>query len=129
MIELQDRLNHYSPLRMVIRNKFIVMEGIDGAGKRTQIDLLSRALTAKKLHHTVFSFPNYESFMGKMVARFLNGEFGPLEKVDAHFSSLLYAGDRLEAKPKMQKALKNNGWIIADRYVGSNLAHQSARVP
>ena len=38
------------------------------------------------------SFPRYDGFFGKLVARFLNGEFGPLESVDPHFSALLYAG-------------------------------------
>ncbi len=113
---------------MVIKNKFIAIEGIDGAGKRTQIDLLSHALMMKKIQHTVVRFPNYESFMGKMVARFLNGEFGALEQVDAHFSALLYAGDRLEAKPKLEEVLHSGRGIIADRYVGSNFAHQGARV-
>ncbi len=114
---------------MVIKPKFIAIEGIDGAGKRTQLDLLSRALTTKRIAHTVFSFPRYDSFMGKMVAGFLNGEFGPLEQVDPHFSALLFAGDRLEARPELEQILQSGGAIIADRYVGSNLAHQGARVP
>ncbi len=46
------------------------------------------------------SFPRYESSFGKLVARYLNGEFGSLETVDPHFSALLYAGDRLEAKAR-----------------------------
>ncbi len=113
---------------MVIRNKFIAIEGIDGAGKRTQMELLSRALTGRRIAHTLISFPRYDSFMGKMVARFLNGEFGPLEQVDPHFSALLYAGDRLEARDELVKILQSGRGIIADRYVGSNLAHHGARV-
>src|SRR6202008_5044223 len=60
--------------------------------------------------------------------RFLNGDFGPLDAVDAHFSALLYAGDRYEAKPKIESELAAGHTILADRYIGSNLAHQGARV-
>ncbi len=114
---------------MVIGNKFIAIEGIDGAGKRTQIELLSAALNTKHIRHTVFSFPRYDSFMGRMVGRFLDGDFGPLDQVDPHFSALLFAGDRLEASEKLWEVLKSGGGIVADRYIGSNLAHQGARVP
>ena len=107
----------------------LAIEGIDGAGKRTQSDLLSRALIARGMSLVSFSFPRYESFFGKLVARFLNGEFGPLDAVDPHFSALLYAGNRLEAKPELEAALAAGKSILADRYIGSNLAHQTARVP
>jgi dTMP kinase len=48
--------------------------------------------------------------------------------VDPHFSALLYANDRLEAKPEIEAALAAGSIVLADRYIGSNLAHQSARV-
>ena len=66
---------------------------------------------------------------GKLIASFLNGEFGKLEAVDAHLSALLYAGDRFEAKPELEAALAAGKTILTDRYVASNLAHQTARVP
>src|SRR5256884_4041940 len=59
---------------------------------------------------------------------FLNGELGPLESVDPHFTALLYAGDRYEAKPRLETALNNGQIVLADRYIASNLAHQTARV-
>jgi dTMP kinase len=112
---------------MPARGKFIVLEGIDGSGKRTQMEMLARALVAKKIESTRVSFPRYEGFFGKMVAQFLNGEFGPLDGVDPHFSALLYAGDRLESKPELEAALAEGRTVLADRYIGSNLAHQGAR--
>ncbi len=63
-----------------------------------------------------------------MVGQFLNGEFGPLDAVDPHFTALLYAGDRFEAKPKLEAALDKGQIVLVDRYIGSNLAHQTARV-
>jgi dTMP kinase len=108
--------------------KFIAIEGIDGSGKRTQIDLLSRALDARGVPHVRYSFPRYESSFGRLVARYLNGEFGRLDTVDPHFSALLYAGDRFEAKAELEGALAEGKTVLADRYIGSNLAHQGARV-
>jgi dTMP kinase len=113
---------------MARRGKLIVLEGIDGSGKRTQADRLAEALAARSAPPVRLSFPNYESFFGRMVARYLNGAFGPLEAVDPHFAALLYAGDRLEARPAMEAALSEGRILLADRYIGSNLAHQSARV-
>jgi dTMP kinase len=114
---------------MLARGKLIVIEGIDGSGKRTQVDCLARALGERGVAFTQVSFPHYEGFFGKLVARFLNGEFGPLASVDAHFSALLYAGDRLESKPAIEASLGSGRTVLADRYIASNLAHQGARVP
>lgn len=112
------------------RGNFIAIEGIDGAGKRTQIDLLAHWLDRRGIAHARMSFPRYESFFGRLVARFLNGEFGPLERVDAHFSALLYAGDRLEAKAGLEDILnRQRRTLVTDRYIASNLAHQTARAP
>jgi dTMP kinase len=114
---------------MAARGKFIVIEGIDGSGKRTQIDLLVRALGAKGVAVSQIGFPNYDGFFGKLVAQFLNGEFGALDAVDPHFSALLYAGDRLQAAPGIRRDLEAGRILLADRYIASNLAHQGARVP
>ena len=114
---------------MTAPGKLIAIEGIDGSGKRTQVELLTLSLKARG--HSVFptGFPQYDSWFGKMVGQFLNGDLGPLESVDPHFTALLYAGDRFEAKPKLESGLNNGQIVLVDRYIGSNLAHQTARVP
>lgn len=110
--------------------RFIAIEGIDGAGKRTQIELLTGWLDARGIAHERISFPRYDSFFGRMVGQFLDGGFGPLDRVDAHLSALLYASDRFEAKPQLEKILhEQRKTLVADRYIASNLAHQTARVP
>ena len=110
--------------------KLIAIEGIDGSGKRTQMDLLHQVIAAGEGGFSVYStaFPQYDSWFGKMVGQFLNGELGPLDAVDSHFTALLYAGDRFEAKPKIEAALDAGKIVLIDRYIGSNLAHQTARV-
>jgi dTMP kinase len=113
---------------MTTRGKLIALEGIDGSGKRTQLELLAGELTRRGIALHRISFPRYQSFFGKLVARYLNGEFGPLEEVDPHFSALLYAGDRLETKSELESALAAGKTVLADRYIGSNLAHQTSRL-
>lgn len=110
------------------RGKLIAIEGIDGSGKRTQLELLSRALSDRGISHSCIGFPNYDGFFGKLVAQYLNGHFGQLADVDPHFSALLYAGDRFESKGHIQSELAAGKVVLADRYIGSNLAHQTARV-
>lgn len=111
------------------RGKLIAIEGIDGSGKNTQVRLLEQELESRGITVYCTGFPQYDSWFGKMVAQFLNGELGPLDQVDPHFSALLYAGDRFEAKSKIVTSLNRGSIVLADRYVGSNLAHQTARVP
>ena len=109
--------------------RLIAIEGIDGSGKRTQLDLLERALLGACVAVYSTGFPQYDSWFGKMVGQFLNGELGSLESVDPHFSALLYAGDRFEGKPQLESALREGKVVLVDRYIGSNLAHQVARAP
>ncbi len=114
---------------MTPRGKLIALEGIDGSGKRTQLDLLAHALESRGLSIERIAFPRYDSCFGKLAGRYLNGDFGPLEAVDPHLSALVYAGDRFEAKGEIESALAAGKIVLADRYIASNLAHQSERVP
>ena len=107
----------------------IAIEGIDGSGKHTQAKLLEHTLASQGYTVYATGFPQYDSWFGNMVGKFLNGELGSLESVDPHFSALLYAGDRFEAKSRIQSALNEGKIVLVDRYVASNLAHQVARAP
>lgn len=112
---------------MTTLGKLIAVEGIDGSGKQTQVRLLAQALEWRG--HRVLStgFPQYGSWFGRMVGQFLNGDYGPLPSVDPHFTALLYAGDRFECKGPIVAALRRGDIVLADRYIASNLAHQTAR--
>ena len=112
---------------MTTRGLLIAIEGIDGSGKHTQAKLLEHSLQSRGYEVLATGFPQYESWFGNLVGKFLNGDFGPLETVDPHFSALLYAGDRFEAKPRIDSALNEGKIMLVDRYVASNLAHQVAR--
>lgn len=108
----------------------IAIEGIDGSGKGTQALLLEKRLMENGFGVKLFSFPRYsENFFGREVGNYLDGQFGELDKVDPKFSSLLYALDRFESHNQILAALKIGNYVICDRYIGSNIAHQCARVP
>ena len=112
---------------MTTRGLLISIEGIDGSGKHTQARILEHSLLTRGLVVYATGFPQYDSWFGSMVGKFLNGEFGSLRAVDPHFSALLYAGDRFEAKPRIESALNEGQIVLVDRYIASNLAHQVAR--
>ena len=106
----------------------IALEGIDGSGKGTQAQLLRDALIAQGSKATLISFPRYtDTFFGARIGEFLNGKFGALEDLDPFLISLLYAGDRLESRDTLLNAAAESDIVILDRYVASNVAHQSAK--
>lgn len=112
------------------RGKLIVIDGGDGSGKTTQSELLMAYLREHNVPVKGFDFPRYyRSFHGKMVGRFLAGEFGKLDDVSPYLASLAYALDRAAAKEEMDTWLSHGGTIISNRYATSNMAHQGARLP
>ncbi len=111
------------------RGKLIVFDAIDGAGKTTQVKLLVKRLRKSGKRVLVTDFPQYEkSFFGKMVRRYLQGEFGNAKQTNPYLISLLYALDRFEAKEKMQRYLDNGGIIVSDRYSPANKIHQASKI-
>lgn len=108
----------------------IVIEGIDGSGKGTQAAMLLERLRVEGKTVSLFQFPQYnDTFFGREVGRYLNGDFGTIDSVPVKFSSLLYSLDRFQASKKIAAELENSHDVICDRYTGSNIAHQAARVP
>ena len=112
------------------KGKFLVIEGTDGAGKTTQIKLLENALKKANMSYQVIDFPRYkDNEYGKLVRRYLIGEFGSLGNVSPYLASLPYAGDRLLAKPEIEKWLNDGKLVIANRYACANKGHMSAKLP
>ncbi|MFH1133135.1 MAG: dTMP kinase [Nanoarchaeota archaeon] len=109
--------------------KLIVIDGIDGSGKRTQAEQLMVRWEREGKKVSFFDFPVYGSFFGKMIGRYLRGEFGSLEKVSPYFAAMLYAQDRLLQRDAMLASLQRGDIVLCNRYVQSNLAYQSVRLP
>ena len=109
------------------RGRLIVIEGSDGSGKATQSRALVRRLRSQNVPVARIAFPGYRrAFFGRMAGEYLRGEFGA--GADPRLVSLLYAGDRWEAKAKIARWLAEGRVVICDRYVDSNKAHQGARL-
>lgn len=111
-----------------MRAKFIVIDGTDGSGKTTQWYLLAKKLRQEKISYGMVNFPIYQSFFGKMVRRYLNGEFGDPITVNAYLSCLPYALDRFFYKNKIEKLLKTKKVVLVNRYMTSNLIYQGAKI-
>lgn len=107
---------------------FIVLEGTDGSGKSTQFKLLHERLRAVGFEVETFKFPRYHKTSSHFVQRYLNGDYGPAEKVNPYTASLFYALDRFEASSAIRKALNAGKIVLADRFVGSNMAHQGSKI-
>jgi len=108
---------------------FIIIDGIDGVGKTTQIELLKQSLASQGLVWETISFPRYDdNLYGKLIRRYLEGEFGGIEKVNPYLIALAYAGDRALAKPLIENWLQSGKLVIANRYVSSSKAHLSANL-
>lgn len=113
-----------------MRGKLIVIDGNDGSGKATQVGLLLKYLKKRNRKTAFIDFPRYyTSFHGRIVARYLTGEFGGVNEVNPYLASLTYALDRLSAKPDMDKWIREGKIVVANRYVSSNMAYQSAKLP
>jgi len=108
--------------------KMIVFEGIDGSGKGTQSKKLYEYFKLLDYKVALFEFPFYDdTFFGKEVGNYLNGKFGSLNEVHPKLSAMLYAGDRYEKKDEIIEKLNQNYIVICDRYVPSNIAHQTSK--
>lgn len=108
----------------------IVIEGIDGSGKTTQINLLAKSLVEKGIPHEIISFPRYgDNIYADLVTRYLEGEFGSINEVNPYLISLAFAGDRLLAKPKIETWLGEGKIVLANRYTSANKAHMGANLP
>jgi len=113
-----------------MNSKLIVIEGVDGTGKHTQSQLLIDYLTRTFGVAHLFGFPDYAGTQsGQTIGRMLSGELGDIGKVHPYFTASLFALDRAEKRTQIQKHLDRGEWVVCDRYVYSNVAHQACRLP
>lgn len=110
------------------RGKLIVFEGTDCSGKSTQIDLLIEKLKSLNQEVVTLDFPNYSTPTGKIVRKYLDGEFGPANDIPAKVASIFYAEDRFASKNFIHNELNKGNVTILDRYVESNMGHQGGKI-
>ncbi len=106
---------------------FLVIEGTDGSGKGTQFALLKRRLEDAGYDVAAFDFPQYEQPSSYFVREYLNGNYGSADEVGPYTGSLFYALDRYEAAKAIRTALEQGKVVLANRFTGSNMAHQGTK--
>lgn len=111
--------------------KMIVIEGLDGSGKSTQIEILKNALQKQGKKIKQIKLPDYDSQSSALVKMYLAGEFGKTpQEVNAYAASTFYAVDRYaNFMNKWKQDYESETLIIADRYTTSNAAHQMVKLP
>ncbi|MBO4455412.1 MAG: thymidylate kinase [Bacteroidales bacterium] len=107
----------------------VVIEGLDGAGKSTQVRLMREYLEGVCPRLEYIHFPRYDApVYGGLIGKFLRGGFGPIDGVHPQLVALLFAEDRHGAAPAIKETLASGGTVLLDRYVYSNIAYQCAKI-
>lgn len=111
--------------------KLIVIEGLDGSGKSTQLDLLFENLKHKGIDCKSVSFPDYDNPSSTLVKMYLKGDFGNKPgDVNAFAASVFYTVDRYASfKANWGEYYNNGGTVVAGRYTTSNAVHQASKLP
>ena len=107
----------------------VVVEGLDGSGKSTQVAMLRQYLEERCGEVEYIHFPRYDApLYGELIGKFLRGGFGGNAEVHPQLVALLFAEDRHGAAPRMKEALSVGKTVLLDRYVYSNIAYQCAKL-
>jgi len=109
-----------------LKGKLIVIEGVDGTGKSTQLKLLMERIQKEGFAVENIHFPKHEISFGKVVDAYLRGEFGQKENLSPEFVAMLYMTDFYESKKEMEIMLAEGKVIALSRFFSSTLTYQVA---
>ncbi|WP_328449211.1 MULTISPECIES: dTMP kinase [unclassified Amycolatopsis] len=108
--------------------RLVVIEGLDGAGKRTLTEGLTNALRARGASVAKLAFPRYgESVHADLVKEALHRGHGDLAD-SVYGMAVLYALDRSGAADEIRALRDTHDVVLLDRYVASNAAYAAARL-
>ncbi len=108
--------------------KFIVIDGTDGSGKTTQLELLKTRLEAEGYVVAIADFPQYNTKSAGLVEEYLSGKYGQADEVNSYKASIFYAVDRYDASFKIREWLKEGKIVLANRYTSANMGHQGCKI-
>ena len=112
------------------KGKVIVLEGLDGCGKSTQLDLVLGFLRENGVTCRSVSFPNYDALSGKLVQQYLTGEIPADGRNGAYAASAIYAADRyISFMTDWKGFYESGGVVLAGRYTTSNAIYQLTKLP
>ena len=114
-----------------MQGRLIVLEGLDGSGKSTQLTLLRDALEKSGRATRCIKLPDYDDPSSTLVRMYLGGAFGTQpQDVNAYTASAFYAVDRAaNYLRKWKQDYLGGKLILADRYTTSNAYHQLQKLP
>ncbi len=111
------------------KGKLIVIDGTDGSGKATQVDLLAKKLISEGKKVKIVDFPEYyKNFFGAFIGHCLSEQYYNFLNVHPKIASVLYAADRWESNDELIGWLKKGYIVIANRYVSANQIHQGGKI-
>ncbi|MCR4260782.1 MAG: deoxynucleoside kinase [Candidatus Colwellbacteria bacterium] len=113
------------------KGKLFVFEGVDGTGKETQLNLFKKHLLSEGLRFKFNSFPRYNKPSSYFINRYLDdleSPYGESDNIGPYMASLFYSLDRADASFGLKRWLYNNDVVVLDRYTGSNVGHQGAKL-
>lgn len=114
--------------KKIKKGKFIVLDGTDGSGKKTQTELLLRKLRKEKIKAFLLDFPQYGKKSAGPIEDYLHGKYGKPDEVGPYRASVFYAIDRYAASLKFRKKIESGSVGISNRYVASNMGHQGGKI-
>lgn len=114
-------MNNYS-------GKLIVIDGTDGSGKTTQLNLLKTKLEADGYSVMVVDFPQYNTKSAGLVEEYLSGKYGQADDVTPYQASIFYTVDRFDASLKIRAWLQEGKIVLANRYTSANIGHQGSKI-
>jgi dTMP kinase len=108
--------------------RLVVVEGLDGAGKRTLAEGLVAALAERGAKVAQLAFPRYNADVhAELVRDALHGRLGDLAD-SVHGMAVLFALDRRDAVDQLRELRCHYDVVLLDRYVASNAAYGAARL-
>ncbi len=111
------------------KGKIIVLEGLDGCGKSTQLQLLQDRLVRDGVTSRLISFPNYDSPSGRIVSAYLGGEIPCDGEIGAYAAGSFYAVDRyISYSTDWSREYNSGSVIVSGRYSTSNAIYQMTKL-
>lgn len=110
------------------RGIFIVVDGTDGSGKKTQAEILIKKLKGEGYDVFEADFPQYGKKSAGLVEEYLNGKYGEAKDIGPYRASIFYACDRYDASFGINKAIAEGKIVISNRYAASNMGHQGGKI-
>ena len=112
------------------KGKIIVLEGLDGCGKSTQLELAGKYIGELGTRGRTVSFPNYDSHSGEIISGYLLGEIPCDGENGAYAASTFYTADRyISYVTDWKRDYDEGAVILSGRYTTSNAVYQMTKIP